>query len=170
MALFELSFTKTMQNEGGYLLHNVTGDHGGKTFAGIAMAFWPDWRGWALLEQGNNSIELERAVKEFYKDNFWCKINGDNIKIQQVADTIYDFAVNAGVVVAVKLAQEIVKEARDGVIGPATLRAINLVDPDFFVARYCCGRVGLRAKICNRDKSQSKFLLGWINRDLGSLG
>ena len=36
MADFEKAFNKTMMNEGGFMLHDVEGDRGGMTFAGIS--------------------------------------------------------------------------------------------------------------------------------------
>ena len=47
----------------------------------------------------------------FYKANFWDKIKGDEIESQEVANALYDFAVNSGVKKAVeKIQQEISRE------------------------------------------------------------
>lgn len=46
MAEFTPAFEEMIRNEGGYILHNVAGDHGGDTYAGIARRFHPDWPGW----------------------------------------------------------------------------------------------------------------------------
>lgn len=169
MALFDLAFIKTLKAEGGYLLHTVPGDKGGQTYAGISRVFWPDWPGWAMIDAGDiNSMRLEAAVKHLYEVNFWNKVGGEAIAHQAVAETLFDFAVNAGVTVAVKTAQEIIGVARDGKVGPATLVAINKMDPVRFAAEYRLARVRFRLSICMRDKSQTKFLLGWITRDVGA--
>lgn len=166
MALFDLAFIKTLKAEGGYILHTVPGDRGGQTYAGISRVFWPEWDGWAMIDAGDSSIKIEAAVKRFYEVNFWNKVGGDGIAYQAVAETIFDFAVNAGVSVAVKTAQEIAGVARDGTVGPETLAAINRMDPARLSAEYRLARVRFRISICRRDKSQTKFLLGWITRDV----
>jgi len=38
-----------------------------------------------------------------------------------------------------------------------------------FVASYALAKIRRYSDICNRDRSQSKFLLGWINRSLSGL-
>ena len=167
MALFDLAFIKTLKAEGGYLLHSVQGDKGGQTYAGISRVFWPDWPGWAMIDAGDiGSMKLEAAVKRLYEVHFWNKVGGDAIAHQAVAETIFDLAVNAGVTVAVKIAQEIIGVARDGTVGPATLAAMNKIDPVRLAAEYRLARVRFRISICRRDKSQTKFLLGWITRDV----
>src|SRR5690606_1467699 len=40
--------------------------------------------------------ELEPAVEEFYRNNFWNKILGDQINNQQVANMVFDFTVQSG--------------------------------------------------------------------------
>ncbi|MDE2704033.1 MAG: hypothetical protein OXI35_03130 [Gemmatimonadota bacterium] len=42
----ETAFERTMRLEGGYLLHEVEGDAGGLTYAGIAKNRWPDLALW----------------------------------------------------------------------------------------------------------------------------
>ena len=51
MGEFEQAFEKMIRNEGGYLLHKVSGDRGGQTYAGIARNFYPDWDGWDLIDR-----------------------------------------------------------------------------------------------------------------------
>ena len=40
-----------MKDEGGYVLHEVPGDTGGMTYAGIARNKNPQWNGWALVDK-----------------------------------------------------------------------------------------------------------------------
>ena len=46
---------------------------------------------------------------------------------------------------------------------------INGCDPELFALKYALAKVSRYAEICNRDRTQSKFLLGWINRTLKEL-
>ena len=54
----------------------------------------------------------------------------------------------------------------DGRIGPKTLQALNEADPESFVLAYALAKVARYRDIVMRDRSQLKFLLGWINRTL----
>ena len=186
MADFYKAFEKMMNNEGGYVLHEVTGDRGGQTYAGIARKFHPEWEGWKLIDQNHVSQSiLESSVKSFYKRNFWDKIKGRDISNQFIANSIFDFAVNAGVSTAVKLVQILCNTKEDGIMGSVTLNELNQfncryfqhlyaatrnelnqIDGGYFENLYALAKIARYTKIVNSDRSQNKFLLGWINRTL----
>jgi lysozyme family protein len=167
MANFEHAYEDTIRAEGGYRLTNIAGDRGGQTYAGIARKMNPTWPGWGHVDAGQ--VPPTHMVREFYKREFWDAVQGDAIDSQAIAATLYDFAVNAGVRVAVKLAQIVVNTTPDGDFGPATLAAINAADPQTFRLAYALAKVKRYAEIVNRNRTQSKFLLGWINRTLEGL-
>lgn len=164
MADFLPAFEKTLLAEGGYVLHDVAGDRGGMTYAGIARNRWPQWRGWSTLDAGGTPEA--REVRGFYEANFWTPLRLGEVASQAVAETIYDFGVNAGTATAVKLAQAVVGATPDGRMGPVTLAAINGVDPTQFVLAYALAKVARYRDIVMRDRGQAKFLLGWLNRTL----
>ena len=170
MSEFEQAFEKMIRNEGGYVLHLVSGDRGGQTYAGIARNFYPDWVGWNLIDRDDmENPQLTHMVREFYRENFWDKVQGDKITRRRVAETLFDFAVNAGVRTASKLAQLVVDATPDGIIGPKSLAKLNQADEEAFIAKYALAKMTRYAEICKRDPSQKKFLLGWINRTLEGL-
>ena len=170
MADFHPAFEKMIINEGGYILHNVAGDRGGQTFAGIARNFHSNWEGWAIIDQGNtDNPELTQMVRNFYKDNYWDKVKGDDLNHEGVAAAIFDFAVNAGIKVASKLAQLVIGATPDGIIGSKSVSMLNNVDEEHFKAKYALAKIARYAEICKRNPGQKKFLLGWINRTLGGL-
>ena len=81
MADFEPSFEKMIKNEGGYVLHTVPGDNGGQTYAGIARNFHSSWKGWEIIDRDDMDNEaLTEMVREFYKENFWDKVKGDDMR------------------------------------------------------------------------------------------
>lgn len=167
MADFAPAFDRMIVAEGGYRLHTIPGDRGGMTYAGIARTRNPQWPGWALVDRGiTASAELSAMVREFYRANYWAAVRGDDLRSQAIAASLFDFAVNAGVGVAVKLAQVVVGAVPDGAIGPVTLDKLNAIADHEFTNRYALAKVARYAEICNRDREQSKFLLGWINRTL----
>lgn len=167
MADFETAYEKTLRAEGGYRLTDVKGDKGGQTYAGIARNMHPRWPGWVHVDRGD--VPPSSLVREFYRLNFWQAVQGDEIASQEAAESLYDFAVNAGARTAVKLAQVALGVTPDGALGPRTLAALNAIPGPAFVTKYAIAKVARYAEICNRDRTQSKFLLGWINRTLEAL-
>ena len=170
MAQFEQAFELMIKDEGGYVLHNVEGDTGGMTYAGIARNKNPQWQGWALVDKKEFGGSLTGMVREFYRTEFWDKMRGNEIENQEVANTVFNFGVNAGMGMAVKLAQLIVGATPDGGIGAKTIEKLNQVtDGQRFKESYALTKIARYAEICNKNRTQSKFLLGWINRTLKGL-
>jgi len=170
MADFNPAFDKMIADEGGYVLHNVAGDTGGMTYAGIARNKNPNWGGWNLIDHNEiNNALLTSFVRAFYKTEFWDRLRGDEVTNQVVAESVFNFGVNTGLSVAVKLAQLIVGATPDGAVGNVTLQKFNKVEPEAFKKAYALAKITRYADICNKNRTQSKFLLGWINRTLSGL-
>lgn len=164
MAEFLPAFERMIVNEGGYVLHTVKDDRGGMTYAGIARAFHPNWPGWRVIDQGETPPA--DLVRQFYRSNFWHPLRLDEVEHQDVAGNIFDFGVNAGLGTAAKLAQLVAGTTPDGKIGRKTIEALNAIDPDLFVARYALAKIARYRDIVAKNRTQQKFLLGWINRTL----
>ena len=170
MADFNLAFEKMIADEGGYVLHTIPGDTGGMTYAGIARNKNPNWGGWNLIDHNEiNNALLTSFVRAFYKTEFWDRLRGDEVANQVVAESVFNFGVNTGLSVAVKLAQLIVGATPDGAVGDKTLQKFNNVEPEAFRKAYALAKITRYADICNKNRTQSKFLLGWINRTLKGL-
>lgn len=113
MADFKTAYNKTAINEGGYA--NDPEDHGGETWKGVARKIFPSWPGWLIVDAAKRqpgfpkslyAIEgLQDCVDSFYRTNFWNVIKGDQINVQEVANDIYDSAVNMGTGTAIQLVQ-----------------------------------------------------------------
>jgi len=164
MADFETAYSLTIRSEGGYVLTNDPRDTGKQTYAGISRKFNPQWIGWHSIDRGDTPDT--NSVREFYRKAFWNRVNGDSITTQDVANNIYDFAVNAGVKTAIKLAQIVVGVQPDGVIGPKSMAALNSIDGQVFKMAYALAKIARYRDIVQKNKSQRAFLLGWINRSL----
>lgn len=164
MAEFLPAFERMLMNEGGYRLTKVSGDNGGWTYAGISRRSWPDWPGWDDIDSGR--VPDATMVRGFYRANFWMPLSLDDVANQRIAQTLFDFAVNAGTATAAKLAQLVLGTTPDGKVGPKTVAAMNAANPDMFVPMYALAKIARYRDIVTRDRSQSKFLLGWINRTL----
>jgi lysozyme family protein len=167
---FSFSFDKMIQNEGGFILHKNKGDRGGWTYAGIAENFWPNWSGWPKVKSGNvDKSDLVEMVKIFYKKNFWDVSKLDQVKDPIIAYNIFDFGINAGARTSAKLAQIAVEAAPDGIIGNKTLAKINGFETEKFEMVFALAKVARYIEIVDKNRSQERFLRGWIKRTLNVL-
>ena len=174
MAQIQIALAKTLKFEGGY--SNDKLDKGGETYKGISRLNFPNWSGWSIVdtvkETNPKSIDsvlkanphMKELVESFYKANFWDKIQGDRISSQEVANNIFDFAVNSGVSRASKYAQNVVGAVQDGQIGNKSIEAINAMNAVTFVKVYKRNRQNFLNKIVENNPSQIRFLAGWTNR------
>ncbi|WP_062265733.1 glycoside hydrolase family 108 protein [Endozoicomonas arenosclerae] len=177
MALFDAALASTLKSEGGYV--NDPADPGGETFQGITRTHFPKWQGWVridLLKNAQNfpanlsdDDSLKKLVHGFYQTHFWDRIQGDDIENQEVAESIFDFAVNAGTRTSSKLAQITCGETADGVIGDATLRKLNAEDPKTFLAVFALSKISRYVNICEQRQESRKFFYGWVRRTLEGL-
>ena len=164
MADFAPAFDRMMANEGGFKLTDIPGDHGGQTYAGISRRMHTNWPGWAYVDR--HETPPTDLVRGFYRVEFWEPVAGDQITNQSIAGSLFDFSVNAGCRTAIKLAQIVAGVAADGALGPKTLAALNAIDGQAFKLAYALAKIARYRDIVLHDRSQSKFLLGWINRTL----
>jgi len=159
MAIFDLAIGKTLAHEGGAKFTDDPSDRGGATKYGISRRAYPD------LDIRNLT---EQQARDIYKRDYWDRVRADEINSQALAESIFDNCVNMGVRRGSHLAQMAAKiEPADGIIGSQSLEALNNFNEEIFISSYTIAKIARYAHICNRDKSQKRFLLGWINRALG---
>ena len=113
MADFIEAYKKTSVFEGGYA--NDPDDNGGETWKGVTRKFEPNWIGWHIIDMHKGlpnfphnlyaSSELEKAVEDVFRKNYWNPIRGDEINNQEEANQLYDSAVNMGTGTAIILAK-----------------------------------------------------------------
>ncbi len=155
MADFKQAFDLVIGNEGGYI--NDPDDPGGETRYGISKRSYPG------EDIANLSIERAEAL---YKRDFWIPIFGDQIENQGIANSIFDFAVNAGLHVSEELAQIVVRTPVDGTIGKQTLQAINNINIDMFLFSFKVEKIKRYIVICNKRPESKKYFFGWVVRAL----
>jgi lysozyme family protein len=163
---FDAAFSETMRREGGYVLHNVPGDTGGQTYAGIARNKNQHWPGWAHIDRG--TVPPTAMVRDFYYQQFWLPMGCDKMRAD-IAASVFDFGVNSGTRVAVRLAQLVAGVEPDGVPGPVTIEALNRLTLNGFHLAYFAAKMKRYAEIVSRNPSQAKFIAGWTNRSLDAL-
>lgn len=167
MADFEKAIIKTLAYEGGYV--NDPADPGGETNYGITKR--------TAIAHGYNGPMKELPLKvanEIYEKSYWIRNKLDQIESQEIAEYLFDIAVNSGSRTAGKMVQRIINLLEggnlltvDGEIGPLTVDKINEWSRkrvrELMVClrgeRYCLYR-----DIVNNTPSQRKFLIGWLRR------
>lgn len=175
MGKFESSFEKVLQHEGGYV--NDPNDPGGETYKGVSRKIWSSWAGWTNVDMARRLAgfpanlekdgDLQQKIQDFYRVNYWDKLNGSNIEAEEVASSIFDFAVNAGVQTSASLAQMIIGAKADGVIGDDTLQKLNAFDVDHFLAAFITAKIARYVTIVKKRPTSRKYFYGWVCRALG---
>lgn len=161
MANFNQALKKTLVFEGGYV--NDPDDPGGETNFGISKRSYPD------LDIKNITDE---QVRDIYRSDYWNKTGCSDLRDQDLADTVFDFAVNAGVKRASKYLQ-IAANALDkspftplridGIIGLYTLGRVKTIEPKAITAFYNTLRLRFYRRLA-RNTTRRKYLYSWIRR------
>lgn len=175
MANFKTAFDLMIGHEGGY--GNDPDDPGGETYKGVARKMHSKWIGWHMIDllkrqagfpaNLDTHIELQSEIKQFYEVKFWDTMKGDQVTSQEVANSIFDFGVNAGVRTSISLAQLVVGAKTDGVIGPLSIAAINTFDSEHFLAAFTVAKIARYISIVKKRPTSRKYFYGWICRALG---
>ena len=160
------------------------------TYKGIAPQIHLNWQGWKIVKEEIDSLgdipiygtrtfkkwcgklnasltkneQLQNLVLQFYKANFWDANRLGEIQDQDVANWIYDHAVNGGGR-GITWMQEAAGVKGDGSIGPRTLAAINAADPEKLLQTSEDVAAFYRLDRAARDPSQIQFLPSWLRRD-----
>jgi len=174
MAEFKISLQKTLAHEGEYVNDPV--DTGMETYRGISRANHSDWKSWYVIDQYKNkpnfpfslanNTDLEKQVELFYLYEFWLPLKGDLIANQVTADSIFDFAVNAGIRTSVQMVQSIIGTKTDGIIGEQTLKKLNSLDFGYFQPAFTVTKITHYISIIKKRSANKKYLYGWIIRAL----
>ena len=135
MANFDIAYKRTCKFEGGWV--NDDADSGKETYKGISRAANPKWAGWTIIDHYkkksnfpknlDSDTKLQELVKQCYKNNYWNNVWGDKINHQDVANDLYDTAVNMGVATSIKLVERQFKMKETGKMSKNLLDKLNSV-------------------------------------------
>jgi lysozyme family protein len=174
MADFNTSIEKTLINEGGYV--NNPKDPGGETYLGWSRVNHPTDPVWLLIDKAKaipnfpNNLDsdpsIREAIKNSYKAEYWNTILGDSINSQPIADSIFDYAVNAGVSASVALVQTALDLSRDGKMGDSTITSLNNAVPETFLMAFSLAKIVQYVGIVKRKPASQQFFYGWVKRTL----
>ena len=171
MASFDAFFPTLLKHEGGFVNDPV--DPGGATNKGITMGtFQSCAKKYLNIEPTLESLKAltDAQAGKIYKPLYWDKVRADEIALQELANIVFDFQVNAGGNAA-KLLQKTLNElgatpplAVDGDIGPGTMTALKGTDQKAVYMRYKQGRIDYYQDLVAKRPALGKFLNGWLKR------
>lgn len=147
--------------EGGYV--NDPADKGGATNQGVTQRTYDAWR----KKNGKASQPVkdigEQEVEDIFREGYWRAAHCDELSWPlnlAVADTAF----NSGPGRAIKLLQQAVGAAADGIFGPGTLAKVTETNVVEAFHAYVELRRAFFRSIVKNDASQQKFLNGWLKR------
>jgi len=153
---FETALAHLLSYEGGFVNHPA--DPGGMTNLGVTKKVWEEWRGQRVDEAEMRALTPEK-VGPLYKAKYWDMVQGDRLP-HGVDMCVFDCAVNSGVKRASKLLQRAVNVEDDGVIGRATIAAVESLNADEVIDRFCAERLTFLESL----PTFATFGEGWTNR------
>ena len=167
MANFDMFLPILLKFEGGYV--DDPTDPGGETNKGVTMAVFRQ-SSHHLLGLEPSSANL-RALTDaqagiLYRHLYWDRMQGDSFALQELANIVCDFYVNAGTH-ATSMLQQLVngmggtKVVVDGNVGAATLQAMAGLAQDRLYSLYKQQRIGYYQQLGLR---YPQFVEGWLAR------
>ncbi len=149
---FDESFERLIGHEGGYSNH--PSDPGGETMFGVTKR--------VAVEHGYTGamkdLPLEKA-KQIAKVAYWDTVNADQMPAGICFD-LFDGSYNSGPTQSIKFLQRAAGVTADGVIGPATMKAVHDTRVERLHARYN----GHRLDFLNNLNTWPSFGRGWSQR------
>jgi lysozyme family protein len=166
VANFDVFLPILLRFEGGYV--DDPTDPGGETNKGVTMATFQQCSHELLgLDPTSDNLKAltDAQAGIIYKALYWNKIQGDAIGLQDLANIVCDFYVNAGGH-ASKLLQHVLNNmgahvVEDGSIGAATMQALAGLDQVQVYRQYKQGRIAYYQALGQRFP---QFVKGWLNR------
>lgn len=161
---------------------NDPADAGGATMYGISLRFLQklgdlDGDGWLdgdLDHDGDVDVDDIRAITRerasaLYFSQFWSRYNYHRFS-RSVGAKVFDLSVNMGPGNAHKILQRAVRATGgrilmdDGRIGPKTIAAVNVTQPEYLVVAMRSEAAGFYRLLVESNATLGKFLNGWLNR------
>jgi lysozyme family protein len=153
---WEQCFALVLKNEGGYV--NNPKDPGGPTNLGVTQKVWESYVGHPVSEDDMRDLKPD-DVGPLYKQMYWDKIRGDELPLG-VDYACFDLSVNSGVGRAAKILQTALGVSVDGVIGQATMDALETCNPREVATAICDHRLAYLQSL----PLFGTFGKGWSNR------
>jgi lysozyme family protein len=168
--MFDQAHAFVQKWEGGAQLTLDPDDPGGATKYGISLRFLRNlplqdadlnldgeitWQDVAALD--------EEHARGIYRAYFWNRLRLDSMP-PVLALALYDTAVNCGRPRAAVWLQAALGVRVDGIVGPATVAAVQAADPHEIIRDVLLARVKHYCHLAIRQEWGEKYIDGWLNR------
>lgn len=155
---FSRALAKVLVHEGGYVDHPQ--DPGGATNRGVTQGVYDDYRrGMGKSTQTVKKL-TDGELESIYRARYWSLVKADSLP-PGVSYVVFDGAVNSGVAQSAKWLQRALGVKADGVVGPATLAAVNAHHDYPALVDAICDR---RLAFLKALKTWKTFGRGWASR------
>lgn len=141
-------------------------DKGGVTNMGITIG---TWRQIGYDKTGDGIIDIQdiRALDEHdfaaVLKIYWNRWQANRLINQSVANILVDWVFTSGAW-GIKIPQRILGLKEDGIVGPATLKAVNSANQKELFDKIFKAREKFFNDIVKNNPSQKRFIKGWLNR------
>ena len=147
---------RLLMHEGGYTNH--PSDPGGPTNFGITIHDYRRYVKPGATAADVKAMQVEEA-KRIYRAKYWDAQRCDELPAG-VDYAVFDYGVNSGIGRSKKVLQRAVGVTADGVIGPATMKAVLAADPKQTIMAICDERL----RFLQRLRTWPVFGKGWSRR------
>jgi lysozyme family protein len=107
------------------------------------------------------ALQIARGI---YENSYCAPLCISEIANQDIANKLLSLGVNVGVVNAAKMLQDAVTVAGDGRIGPLTLHALDLADPNKVLEDLRTEAENYYQALIAKDPSLEIYRAGWLRR------
>lgn len=153
----------------------LKGDRGGRTRFGLAERFHPDLVKsgyYDLGEDGEPVVPHDEALTtadQVYEEQYASALSLSALSSQDVANRLLSFSINEGPAEGIAIAQKACNALGcsldvDGKVGPATLKALNSLDPDKWIAANRLQQEAFYRHLVQVRPEMLPLLNGLINR------
>jgi len=157
---FQLSLKEILLHEGGFVNHPK--DPGGMTNLGVTKQTYEDWIGHSVTETIMRKLTPE-LVAPLYKKKYWDVLRCDSLP-KGLDLCVFDFGVNAGTNRSGRYLQRLVAAKQDGVIGPATLKAVEAQRAEIGTPAMIDRFQDMRREYYKQLPTFATFGRGWLRR------
>jgi len=153
--------------EGGFI--NDPLDAGGATNMGVTLKTWQNTgydknNDGVIDEEDLKLIFRQDLVESVLRPHYWDRWQADKIRNQSIAHILVDWLWMSGMV-GIKIPQRILNVKADGIVGEATLAAINNhPSQQALFEQIKLARKKYIEKICRERPANKCFKKGWLKR------
>lgn len=192
MTDFDVAWLKTKSYESrlGKRYSTDPNDPGGETYIGISRVHNPEWQGWPIIDkvkkQGLSQKEFESVLEAdqvlqdlvvvFYR-HIWVRLHCHEMIEQELAEQLFDSAVNCGETRAVIFLQTALNYLNknqtlwsdikvDGILGKKTISALEAAASvaEYVTKELILVRGAYYNSIINSHAWKEAYIYSWLNR------